>query len=109
MSKFFIALCLIRKQIGINNNNNNNKHGSVPVRATPTIFLLSPEEATKGFRVLSTPQDLGITSGSRVSGTQHQLQRIAEGLVPAGTGTKEPCPTRGWDLFQLRPHPPSSA
>jgi hypothetical protein len=37
-------------------------------------------------------QDLGITSGTRVSGMQHQLQRIVEGLVPAGTGKKEPHP-----------------
>jgi hypothetical protein len=36
------------------------------------------------------PQDLRITSGSWVSGMQHQLQRIAECLVPAGIETKEP-------------------
>ena len=50
--------------------------GSVPVVPTPTIFLLSPAEATKDSIMLSTPQDLGVTLGSLVSGTQHQLQRI---------------------------------
>jgi hypothetical protein len=40
---------------------------------------------------------------------QHQLQRITEGLVPAGTGTKEPRPNRGWDSFWRGPAPPSSA
>ena len=40
---------------------------------------------------------------------QHQLQRVEKGLVPAGTGTKETCPTRGWDSFQSGPAPPSSA
>ena len=71
--------------------------GSVRVRATPAIFLLSPAEATKDSRVLSTPQGIRLTSGTRVSGMQHQLQRIAEGLVPAGTGTEELHSTRGWD------------
>ena len=33
----------------------------------PAIFLLSPAEATKGIRVLSTLQDLGMTLGSWVS------------------------------------------
>jgi hypothetical protein len=61
----------------------------------PTIFFLNPAEDAQGSRGLSMPQDLRITSGSRVSGTQHQLQRIAEVLVPAGTGTKEPRPNRG--------------
>jgi hypothetical protein len=75
----------------------------------PTIFLLNPLEATRGPRVLSTPQDLGITSGSRVSGTRHQLQRIQDGIVPAGTGTEETYPTRGWDPFRLGLAPPSSA
>jgi hypothetical protein len=45
---------------------------------------LNPAKATKGQRVLSTLQDLGITSGSQVNGKQHQLQRLADGLVPAG-------------------------
>ena len=45
----------------------------------------------------STPRILG----SLVSRMQHQFQRIPEGLVPARTGTKEPCPTRGWDSFWL--------
>jgi hypothetical protein len=72
------------------------------------ISLLSPAEATKGSRVLSMPQDLGITSGSQVNGTQHQLQRIAKGIVLAGTGTKEHHPTRGWDEFRSGPAPPSS-
>ena len=40
------------------------------------IFLLSPAEATKGTRVLSTLQDLGMTLGSWVSGKQHQLQKL---------------------------------
>jgi hypothetical protein len=53
-----------------------------------------------GSRVLSMPQDLGI-------GMQHQLQRIEEGLVTAGTGTEEPCPTRGWDPFRSGPALPS--
>jgi hypothetical protein len=43
-------------------------------------------------------QDLRITSGSWVSGTQHQLQRIEEGFVPARTGTKEPHQT-----FHVKP------
>jgi hypothetical protein len=73
------------------------------------IFLLSSAEAVKGSRVLSMLQDHGITSGTGVSGMQHQLQRISKGLVPAGTGTKEPHPTRGWDPFRLGPAPPSSA
>jgi hypothetical protein len=52
--------------------------------------LLSPAEAAEGSRVLFILQDLGITLGSLwVSGTQNKLQRIAEGLVPVGTGTKE--------------------
>ena len=37
----------------------------------PAIFHLNPLEAAKGLTVLSTPQDLRITSGSWVSGTQH--------------------------------------
>jgi hypothetical protein len=65
------------------------------VGATPAIFLLSPVEIAKDSRVLSMPQDLGITLGSWVSGMQHQLKRTEEGLVLAGTGTNEPCPTRG--------------
>jgi hypothetical protein len=36
--------------------------------------------------------------GSLVSGT-HQFQKILEGLVPAGTGTKEPRPNKCWDSF----------
>lgn len=36
------------------------------------IFLLNLVEAPKGSRVLSTQQDLRITSRSRVTGTQHQ-------------------------------------
>jgi hypothetical protein len=67
------------------------------------IFHLNLGEATKVCRVLSVSQDLGITLGSRVSGTQHQLQRIEEGLVPAVTGSKESCTTRGWDPFWLGP------
>ena len=74
----------------------------------PAIFLLSPAEATKGTRVLSTLQDLGMTLGSWVSGKQHQLQRMAGGLVPAGTGTEEPHPTRGWDPFRSGAARPSS-
>jgi hypothetical protein len=63
------------------------------------MFCLNPAEAAKGSRVLFTPQELGITSGSLVSGTQHQLQRTVEGLVLAGKGTKEPHQIRGWDTF----------
>jgi hypothetical protein len=74
--------------------------GSVLVGTSPSIFRLNPAEAIKGSRVLSTSQNLGINLESRVSGTQYQLQRIMEGLVPAGTGTKEPCLTRGWDSFR---------
>ena len=47
----------------------------------------------------STPR----ASGSLVSRMQNQFQRILEGLVPAGTGTKEPCPTRGWNSFLSEP------
>jgi hypothetical protein len=79
-----------------------------PAPPSSAIFCLNPPEATKGPRVLSIPQDLGITTASRVSGTQHQLQTIMEGLVPAGTGTKEPHPTRGWDPFRSGPALPSS-
>ena len=79
------------------------------VGATPAIFLLSPVESTKGSRVLSMMQDLGITLGSWVSRMQHQLQRITEGLVPVGTGTEEPHPTRGWDPFRSGAARPSSA
>jgi hypothetical protein len=70
------------------------------IGASPSIFCLNPVEAAKDPRGLSTPQHIRITSGSPVSGTQHQIQRITKGLVPAGTGTKEPCLTRGWGLFQ---------
>ena len=73
------------------------------------IFRWNPVEAPKGSRVLSILQDLRITSGSQVSGMQHLLQRIAEGLVPAGTGTKEHIQPECWDLFRSRPDPPSSA
>jgi hypothetical protein len=69
--------------------------GSFQVPATTAIFLLSPEEATKGSRVLSTRQDLRITLGSQVSGMKHQLQGIVEGQEPAGTGTGESLLTRG--------------
>ena len=78
------------------------------LRPLPAIFLLSPAEAAKGSRVLSMLQDIGITLGKRVSGTQYQLQRIVEGLVPTGTGAKEPRPTRGWDPFRSGPAPPST-
>ena len=71
------------------------------------IFLLRPAEATKNSRVLPTPQNPGITSGSRVNGRQYQLQRIAESLVPEGTGMEEPHQTRGWDPFGSGPPPPS--
>ena len=80
----------------------------VPVWVTPTIFLLIPAETSKGSRVLSVPHDLGITWGSRVSGTQHQLQRIEEVLVPAGTGMQKPHLTVAWDPFRLGPSPLSS-
>ena len=75
----------------------------------PAILFLSPAEAAKGSRVLFMLQDIGITSGTRASGTQHQLQRIVEGLVPAGTGKEELHLTRDWDPFRLGPATPSSA
>jgi hypothetical protein len=75
------------------------------VRATPTVLLLNQAESIKGARMLSTSQGLWISSGSWVSGMQHQLQRIAEGLMPARTGREEPCPTRGWDKFWSGPPP----
>jgi hypothetical protein len=59
----------------------------------------SPEDSPHR-RHPSTPRILG----SLVSGMQHLFQRIPEGLVPAGTGKKEPRPTRGWDyLWWLQP------
>jgi hypothetical protein len=76
---------------------------------TPAILLLNPAEAAKGSRVLSMLEDLRITLGSLVSGTQHQLQRTAEVLVPARTETEEPRPARGWDPFRSGPVMPSSA
>jgi hypothetical protein len=42
----------------------NQRLRSLPVGTTPAIFLLSAAEAAKGSRVLSTPQNLRITSGS---------------------------------------------
>jgi hypothetical protein len=47
----------------------------------------------------STPRILG----SLVSRTQHLFQKYPEGLVPAGTETKESCPTSGWGLFSSAP------
>jgi hypothetical protein len=38
---------------------------SIPVGTTPAIFLLNPPEASRGPRILSTPQDLRITLGSQ--------------------------------------------
>ena len=61
-----------------------------PFLSTPAIFLLSPAEAAKSSRVLSTPQNLRITSRSRVSGTQPQLQRIAVGLYQQEQGRSNP-------------------
>jgi hypothetical protein len=52
----------------------------------PTIFLLSPVEAAKGSRVLSMPQDLGITGEWNTT----SASRITEGLVPAETGQRNP-------------------
>jgi hypothetical protein len=43
--------------------------------------------------------------GSLVSGMQHLFQSIPEGLVPAGTGTKEPNPNSGWGSFWSGPAP----
>jgi hypothetical protein len=62
-------------------------------------FILSSALASQGFRVLSTPQNLRITSGSLVSGMQHQLQRITEGLLPAGKWMEESHQTRDWGPF----------
>ena len=85
--------------------------GSIQVGASPCIFLLNLAETTKGPRGLFTQQVLGITSGSLVSGTQHQLQRIPEGPVPPGTGTKEPHPEArifsGWGQAHHLPREPS--
>jgi hypothetical protein len=61
---------------------------SIQVGATLAIFLLSPAEAAKGSRVLPTFQNLGITSGSLVSGTQHQLQIIMEVLCQQEQGQR---------------------
>jgi hypothetical protein len=89
----------------------NSAQAEAGILASPAIFSWTHQrlEATKGPRVLSTPQDLRINSGSVVSGTQQQLQRIVEGPVTAGIATKEPRPTRGWDPFLSGPAPPSSA
>jgi hypothetical protein len=85
-----------------------NKLGeSTEVGASPTIFHLNLAEATKNPRGFSIPEDLRITSAAHVSGTQHQLQRISEGLLPAGTRTREHHTTRGWDIFQSGLAPPS--
>jgi hypothetical protein len=83
--------------------------GSILVGATLAIFLLNPAEATRGPRVLSMIQDLWITSGSQVSGAQHQLGRVKEGLVPAGAGMEGYLLTKGWEPFRLGPAKPSSA
>jgi hypothetical protein len=77
--------------------------GSVLVGATPAFFVLNPVKATR----LSMLQHFRITSRSWVSRAQHQLQRVKEGLVPAGAGTEEPHPTRGWDPFGSWPVQPS--
>jgi hypothetical protein len=45
----------------------NKRLGSILVGASPAIFQLNLPEAPKGPRVLSMPQDLGISSGSQVS------------------------------------------
>jgi hypothetical protein len=83
-------------------------HNTVLLLKMKPIFLLGPGKATKGSRVFFMPQDFRITSGSRVSGTQYQLHRILEGLVPTGAGKKEDLLIRGWDLFQSGPSTPSS-
>jgi hypothetical protein len=54
------------------------------------IFLLSSVGAAKGSRVLSTPQDVGITLGSRVSGMQHQLQESQRVLCRQEQGQRNP-------------------
>jgi hypothetical protein len=43
----------------------NQRLGSVPVRASPTIFPLNPLEASRGPRVLSMLQDLRIPRDHR--------------------------------------------
>ena len=58
--------------------------------SSPTIFHLKAADAAKGLRVLSTLQDLGITSGSHASGAQHQLQRIEEHLCQQEQGQRNP-------------------
>ena len=71
-------------------------------------MLLNSAESTKGMRVLSMLQDLGITSGLQVSGTQHQLRESWEVLVPAETGAKEPArPESGIHSSQGHRPPPS--
>ena len=70
------------------------------------ICLLRPEEASKGSRV-STKQEIGINSGSQVSGRQNQLQRITEGPVPTGTGTEGFYLMRCWASFRSGPALPS--
>jgi hypothetical protein len=76
--------------------------GFLPVRVSPAPSLALilwrvpryPEDS-QCYRHPSTPRTLR----SLVSGTQHLFQSIPEGLVRAGTGTKKPHPTRGWDSF----------
>jgi hypothetical protein len=69
-------------------------------------IIITTSNAQNKERILkavrdSTPRILG----SLMSRTQHLFQRISEGLMPAGTGKKEPHPTRGWDSFWwLQPH-----
>jgi hypothetical protein len=41
--------------------------------------------------------------GSLVTGTQHLFQKIQDGRVPAGTGTKETHPTSGWGSGRHQP------
>jgi hypothetical protein len=45
-------------------------------------------EAPKVPRASSRAPSIARASGTLVGGKQHQFQRIPEGLVPAGTGTK---------------------
>lgn len=77
----------------------------IPVRATPAIFLLIPVEASKGSRVLSMPQDLGITGEWNATSAPMNCG----GSCAGRNRKKEPCLTRDWDQFRLGPALPSSA
>ena len=80
------------------------------VKVTGATVHLVTAEPDGGPIVLQKAIDVlpWDTPESLHSGTQHQLQRIAEGLVAAGTEMEEPRLTRGWDPFLSGPPLPSS-